>query len=109
MGAKKPSPSSPTRSSAARSRAGSARAAAAGPAPRRSAPAPGLGLLERFHEGHFPASLYVEGPSEALKAAFLAELRRAWARACPESPLAHVFRAAESGVEEILAAFQGAS
>ncbi len=63
----------------------------------------------RFHDGEFPATLYVEGPSEALKAAFLAELRRAWARACPESPLARVFRAAESGVEEILAAFQGAS
>ena len=69
----------------------------------------GLDLLERFHRGDFPATVYIEGPSEALKAAFLAELRRAWARACPESPLARVFRAAESGVEEILGAFQGAS
>lgn len=36
-------------------------------------------------------------------------MRRAWARTCPEAPLARVFRAAEAGVEEILAAFQGAS
>jgi DNA polymerase III delta subunit len=36
-------------------------------------------------------------------------LRRAWARACPEAPLARVFRAAEAGIEEILTAFQGAS
>jgi len=39
----------------------------------------------------------------------LTELRRAWARACPEAPLARVFRAAEAGIEEILTAFQGAS
>jgi DNA polymerase III delta subunit len=39
----------------------------------------------------------------------MAELRRAWAKAVPEAPLGRVFRAAEAGVEEILAAFQGAS
>ena len=69
----------------------------------------GLELLERFRRGEFPATLYVEGSSEALKAALLAELRRAWARVCPESPLAQVFRATEASVEEILAAFQGGS
>ena len=79
------------------------------PASARSLRAGGLELLERFQGGDFPATLYLEGSSEALKAALLAELRRAWARACPESPLARVFRAAEAGVEEILAAFQGAS
>ena len=56
-----------------------------------------------------PSSLYIDGPSEPLKAAVLAELRRAWATHCPESPRAHVHRAAECGVDEILAAWQGAS
>ena len=69
----------------------------------------GLELIERFRQGDFPATLYLEGPSESLKTALLAELRRAWATACPEAPLARVFRAGEAGVEEILAAFQGAS
>jgi DNA polymerase III delta subunit len=64
-------------------------------------------LLERFSRGEFPATLYVEGPSEPLKAALLAELRRAWAIACPESPRARVFRTAETGPEEVLAAYQG--
>jgi DNA polymerase III delta subunit len=128
MDARKPSPRSPTRSSAARSRAGSppapaARSGAARPrpaalgtrgAPGRAGPGSarlvgGLELIERFRSGDFAASLYIEGPSEALKAALLAELRRAWARAVPEAPLGRVFRAAEAGVEEILAAFQGAS
>lgn len=89
------------------------------PAGRRGAPrakpaaaareASGLDLLERFGRAEFPTTLYVEGPSEPLKAALLAALRHAWARACPESPLAHVFRAAESGVETILGVWQGAS
>jgi len=131
MDARKPSPRSPTRSSPAPSKAGSPaatgeeRAAAARPAgtaakrpwaaragappAARRAPADGLELIERFRRGDFPATLYVEGPSESLKAALLAELRRAWARACPEAPLARVFRAAEAGIEEILAAFQGTS
>jgi DNA polymerase III delta subunit len=69
----------------------------------------GLELLERCHRGDFPPTIYLEGPSEALKAAFLAELRRSWASHCPEAPLARVLRAAETSVEEILAAFQGAS
>lgn len=66
-------------------------------------------LLDRLDSSEFPACLYLEGPDESLKAALLAEIRSAWARACPESPTARVFRAAESGVEEILAAFQGGS
>jgi len=71
--------------------------------------ADGLELIARFRRGDFPPALYLEGPSEALKAALLAELRRAWAKAVPEAPLGRVFRAAEAGVEEILAAYQGAS
>jgi DNA polymerase III delta subunit len=39
----------------------------------------------------------------------LSELRHAWARAVPESPQARVFRAAESGAEEILTSFHGTS
>lgn len=84
-------------------------------APRAAAPARGGGLLdpetliERAGRGEFPATLYVEGPDEALKAALLAELRAAWAAACPDAPAARVFRAAESGVDEILAAFHGSS
>jgi DNA polymerase III delta subunit len=133
MDARKPSPRSPTKSSPARSKAGSrepGRGQPAGPGPAsatrasaagRSAARParhaaarheeagGIELLERFQRGDFPPTLYLEGPSEALKTALLAELRRAWARTCPEAPLARVFRAAESGVEEILAAFQGSS
>jgi DNA polymerase III delta subunit len=92
-------------------RRASGRGRRGGPAasPRRAPLASGLALLQRFHQGDFPATLYIEGPNEALKAALLAELRRAWAGACPEAPLARVLRAAEAGVEEILAAFQGAS
>jgi len=66
-------------------------------------------LLARADRGEFPPSLYLEGPSEPLKAAFLAAWRRAWAEACPEAPIGRVFRTAESGVEEILAAHQSAS
>ena len=67
------------------------------------------GLLEAVARGAFPATVYLEGPSEPLKAAVLAEVRAAWAAACPESPLARVLRTAETGVPEILDAFQGAS
>ena len=66
-------------------------------------------LLEPAARGEFPASLFIEGADESVKAALLAELRRAWALACPEAPAARVFRAAESGVDEILAAFHGRS
>jgi hypothetical protein len=90
------------RSSAGPSRAGRSRG---GP----PAGAGAAGLLERFRAGDFPATLYVEGPSEPLKVALLGELKAAWAAGCPESPRASVLRAAESGVEEILAAYQGGS
>ena len=39
----------------------------------------------------------------------LSELRHAWSQAVPDAPLARVFRAAESGPEEILTAFHGTS
>ncbi len=66
-------------------------------------------LLGRFDRDDFPATLYLEGPSEPLKTALLAELRAAWAAHVPAAPTARVLRAAESGVEQILAAYQGAS
>ena len=66
-------------------------------------------MVRRADQGRFPVTLYLEGPSEALKAEALAALRGSWAKHCPESPRARVLRAAENGVEEILAAFQGAS
>jgi DNA polymerase III delta subunit len=110
------------KSSAGRSKAGSAGAGESPPASRsararpasvepRRAPAPvGLrGVLEAFDGATFPSSLYLEGPSEPTKAALLAELHAAWAAACPESPRANVLRAAETGVDEILAAYQSAS
>jgi DNA polymerase III delta subunit len=106
------------KSSAGRSKAGSA-GGDAPPATRARRGAPGAAragerlasaaLLERFDRGAFPSSLYLEGPSEPLKAALLAELRHAWAANVPQAPAARVFRAAESSVEEILGAFQGVS
>jgi DNA polymerase III delta subunit len=86
------------RSSTGRSRAGSAGAA----------PAQGS-LLDGFERGAFPATLYVDGASEPLKAAFLAELRAAWARHVPAAPAARVLRAAEAGIDAILAAYHGGS
>ncbi len=99
-----PSPKSPTRSSAARSKAGSP---AAG---RRAFAPPGHGdALATIERGQFPRSLYLDGPSEPLKAAILRDLRQAWREAVPAAPAARVLRAAESSVEEILAAHQGGS
>jgi len=66
-------------------------------------------LLRAFDAGEFPQTLYIDGPSEALKTALLSELRRTWARHCPEAPLARVFRAAESGVEDIVSAYRSVS
>ena len=68
-----------------------------------------LALLERAANGEFPASVYLEGPDEAVKAAFLAEFRRAWAQAVPEAAQARVLRPDESGVDAILAAYQNVS
>ncbi|MEK7823705.1 MAG: hypothetical protein AAB290_01540 [Candidatus Eisenbacteria bacterium] len=79
------------------------------PSTRRALPVAAVALLERFDRGDFPAALYLEGPDEGLKAALLAEIRHAWARVCPEAPAARVFRASETGVDELLAAFHGGS
>ncbi len=68
-----------------------------------------LALLERAANGEFPATVYLEGPDEAVKAAFLAEFRRAWALAVPEAAQARVLRPDESGVDAILAAYQNVS
>jgi DNA polymerase III delta subunit len=65
--------------------------------------------MARLEHGEFPASLYLDGPDESLKAAWIGEVKRAWAKACPEAPYPRVFRAAEDGVEEILAAYHGTS
>jgi DNA polymerase III delta subunit len=65
-----------------------------------------LGALE---SGVLPRTLYLEGPSEALKAAVLVEIRSAWNAGLPDAPPARVLRAAETSVEEILAAYHGTS
>ena len=70
---------------------------------------PALALLERVASGEFPATVYLEGPEEAVKAAFLAEFRRAWASTVPEAPEARVLRPDESGVDAILSAYQNVS
>ncbi len=51
----------------------------------------------------------MEGPGEALKAAFLAELRHAWARAVPEAPVARILRPGEDDVDAMLDAYHGVS
>jgi DNA polymerase III delta subunit len=88
-------------------------------ATRRAAPAPRprgrpltlktADLLDRFDRGEFPASVYLSGPSEPIKAAILAELKAAWLEHAPGAPPARVFRSGEFGVDEILAAYHGAS
>lgn len=113
MDAKKPSPRSRTRSSPGPSKAGDGAAAPARRAstakPRAAAPADGLALLERAAAGTFPPTLYVEGPDEALKAAFLAEYRRAWARHVPEAAAARVLWPGEDDIDAVLTAWQGVS
>jgi len=79
------------------------------PPPRRAERLDEDALVSRLERGDFPPSLYLDGPDESLKAAWIAEVRRAWARACPEAPYPRVFRAGEDGVEEILAAYHGTS
>jgi DNA polymerase III delta subunit len=84
-----------------------------GAAPTRGAGAPprsALGaVLAGADRGEFPPSLYLEGPSEPLKAAILWDLRHAWGAAVPDAAPARVLRTAETGVEEILALHQGGS
>src|SRR5262249_3341666 len=121
---KTPSPRSRTRSSAAASKAGDAAgvkpaAVRAKPAPaarpavartvRATAAMPPLALLERSARGEVPPTVYLEGPDEAVKAAFLAEFRRAWAAAVPDAPQARIMRPGEHDVDQILAAFQNVS
>lgn len=72
-------------------------------------PVDGFAVLERAGKGQFPTSLYVEGPDEALKAAFLAGFRRAWGRAVPESPVPHLKHPSEDSVDDVLAAYQSVS
>ncbi len=72
-------------------------------------PADGPALLERAFAGDFPPSLYVHGPDEALKAAFLGEYRRAWALAVPESAAARVLWPGEDDVDVVLNAWQSVS
>jgi DNA polymerase III delta subunit len=110
MAEKKPSRRSPRRSSPAPSKAGDdVPRDVPRSAPRGSSRLDEAALVARFERDDFPASLYLDGPDESLKAALIAEARHAWARACPESPQPRVFRAAEDSVEEILAAYQGTS
>ncbi|HTM57032.1 MAG TPA: hypothetical protein VL123_01305 [Candidatus Udaeobacter sp.] len=67
-----------------------------------------LDLARRVRSGEFPPTIYLEGPSEAVKTELLASMRRAWTRDNPNAP-PRVLRAAESSVEEVLALYQGAS
>ncbi|MEY4070443.1 MAG: hypothetical protein RL721_1057 [Candidatus Eisenbacteria bacterium] len=74
------------------------------------APVPALELLKRLEGGDFPGTIHLEGSDEAIKAAFLADLRAAWARAVPEAPPARIMRPGdEDGVDAILAAYQNTS
>ncbi|MCC6650119.1 MAG: hypothetical protein IT348_03100 [Candidatus Eisenbacteria bacterium] len=111
MPEKKPSTRSRTKSSAGPSKAGDGAPAA----PRRAAaaravaPTGGLALLDAAFAGRFPTTLWIEGADESLKAAFLAELRRAWAIAVPDAPIARVLWVRENGVDEIMAAYHNVS
>jgi DNA polymerase III delta subunit len=66
-------------------------------------------LLEACDRGRFPPTLYIDGPDEPLKAAFLASYRHAWMAANGGDARPRVLRAAETDVSEILAALQGGS
>jgi DNA polymerase III delta subunit len=76
---------------------------------RAGAPVDALGLLGRVARGDFPSTVYLEGSDEAVKAAFLAEFRRAWAAEVPDAPQARVLRPDEQDVDAILAAYQNVS
>src|SRR5439155_1569954 len=65
--------------------------------------------LERAERGDTPASLYVEGPDEAVKAAFLSSFRRGWSANVPQAPAARVMRPGEDAIDDILAAYHGIS
>lgn len=97
------------RTSGTRSAAPKPAARATRPTARAAVPQDALAFARAISGGAFPASLYLEGESEPVKAELLATLRRVWRERVPEAPTAHVLRAAESGVEEILALYQAAS
>jgi DNA polymerase III delta subunit len=99
-----PSPRSRTKSSPAPSKAGEPRATA-----RARAFHGPVDALALFEADAPPATVYLEGASEPLKAAILLELRRRWAADNPAAPAARVLRAAEAGIEEILSAFRNTS
>lgn len=79
------------------------------PSARAGAPVEALDLLARVGRGDFPSTVYLEGSDEAVKAAFLAEFRRAWAAEVPDAPQARVLRPDEQDVDAILAAYQNVS
>lgn len=84
--------------------------AASGRAARPATPsADPLAVLQRAGTGEFPGSIYLDGPDDAVKTAFLSEYRRLWALAVPEAATARVLHAGESGVDPILAAYQNVS
>lgn len=85
-----------------------AKSAARAPKSTAAAAVDPLALITRIEGGEFPGVLYIEGPDEAIKAAFLADVRRAWATAVPESATARILRPDE-GIDEILAAYQTVS
>jgi len=99
----------PPRSPAPRPAVPAARRPAPAPRSRGSSPTDAFTLFQAFDRGDFPATLYVDGPDESLKAALLADLRHAWAREVPEAAAARVLRAAESDVADILAVYHGGS
>ena len=66
-------------------------------------------MLEHAGKGDFPSSLYIEGPDEALKAAFLAEFRRAWASHVKEAPSPRLMHPSEDSVDDVLAAYHSLS
>jgi DNA polymerase III delta subunit len=86
-----------------------AKPARAKAAVRASAPVDALELLARVARGDFPSTVYLEGADEAVKAAFLAEFRRAWAAEVPDAPQARIMRPDENDVDAILAAYQNVS
>lgn len=98
-----------TRKSAASAARGSPPGSATARATGGSRTVPLSTLIGALDRGEFPASLYLDGPSEPHKTVLLADLRHAWAAQHPDAPPPRVRRIAESGIDEILAAYQGGS
>ena len=97
-------------SGGSRAGAGARGAGARGSAGARPAPsADPLAVLTAAESGTFSGSIYLEGPDDAVKTAFLAEYRRIWALAVPEAATPRVLHAGEAGVDPILTAYQNVS